>query len=78
VSLYDPLGTFWRLLMRWLTNWLNAGRRRYDLEILWPICKARAPDLDHAKAIFAAHAFNDDAWKSLGHHGIVAAIEALR
>jgi hypothetical protein len=32
------------------------------MQILWPSCKELAPDLDHAKAAFAVHAFNDPAW----------------
>jgi hypothetical protein len=33
-----------------------------DLLLLWPACKEQARDLDHAKAAFAVHAFNDPAW----------------
>lgn len=55
----------------------NHQRRMIDLDILWPACKANAPDMDHAKAAFAVHAFNDEAWKSLGHDEIVRRIDAL-
>jgi hypothetical protein len=51
--------------------------RRFDLEILWPECKAHAPDLDHAKAAFAVHAFNDPAWLELGDE-LMTAIDELR
>lgn len=32
------------------------------------------PDLDHAKAAFAAHAFQDRAWMALGEEGITMAV----
>jgi hypothetical protein len=51
--------------------------RRIDLKILWPECCIHATDLDHAKAAFAAHAFNDPAWLVLGEDGIYAAISEL-
>jgi hypothetical protein len=51
--------------------------RRFDLEILWPTCKKEAPDLDHAKAAFAVHAFLDDAWLCLGEKAIIDAIDKL-
>ena len=41
-------------------------QRQIDLDILWPICVRGANDLDHAKAAFAVHAFNDPAWRELG------------
>jgi hypothetical protein len=63
--------------MRWFWNWYDARRRRIDLEILWPSCKAQARDLDHAKAAFAVHAFNDDAWLSLSEDEIKRRIEEL-
>jgi len=53
----------------WLTvcrgPW-RARHRRLDLMILWPACKQNEPDLDHAKAAFAMHAFRDLAWLELG------------
>lgn len=64
-------------LIKWLFAWYDARRRAIDLDILWPICKEQAPDLDHAKAVFAVHAFNDPAWASLGHDGIVAFIDRM-
>lgn len=64
-------------MIRWILNWWNARRRAIDLDILWPICKEQAADLDHAKEAFAFHAFNDDAWTCLGHDGIVSAINKL-
>lgn len=47
------------------------------MQILWPRCKEQAPDLDHAKAAFAVHAFNDQAWLVLGHDSIVKFIDEL-
>jgi len=37
-----------------------------------------ARDLDHAKAAFAIHAFNDRAWLALGEDGLRRAIDNLR
>jgi hypothetical protein len=55
----------------------NELRRQIDLAILWPSCKEQAPDLDHAKAAFAYHAFNDHAWTCLGEAEICRCIDAL-
>ena len=60
------------LLALW--HWMQ---RRIDLRILWPECKKQAPDLDHAKAIFAMHAFHDHAWLRLGDAEIRRRISAL-
>lgn len=65
-------------MIRWLLDRWNARRRAIDLQILWPICKEKAADLDHAKAAFAVHAFNDGAWLTLGHDQVVAEIDKLR
>lgn len=56
---------------------INERRRDLDLQILWPACKENAHDLDHAKAAFALHAFNDEAWKPLGEDEIKRRIDAL-
>jgi len=63
----------------------NARRRDLDIQILWPICKQQANergderggDIDHAKAAFALHAFNDQAWLVLGEEEIKRRIDAL-
>jgi hypothetical protein len=52
----------WRLIVAW---W-HVRQRRIDLDILWPICRREAKDLDHAKAAFAVHAYHDPAWLELG------------
>jgi hypothetical protein len=61
-----------------IRNWWWARVRRLDLEILWPACKAEAPDLDHARAAFAVHAFHDNAWLSLGEQALMTAIDELK
>ncbi len=63
--------------MKWLLNWWHARQRKIDLNILWPSCKELAPDMDHAKAAFAVHAFHDRAWLCLGEAEIYERIEAL-
>jgi len=68
-----------RRALQWLLIWFNFNeqRRRIDLQILWPACKENARDIDHARAAFAVHAFNDPAWASLGHDEIAKRISAL-
>lgn len=63
--------------MRWLRNLWHAQTRRLDLVILWPSCRKFAPDLDHAKAAFAMHAFNDAGWLVLGEDEIYRRIDEL-
>ena len=64
-------------LVALILGWWRAWQRRIDLEILWPICKREAPDLDHARAMFAVHAYNDSAWLCLGEEALFAAIDRL-
>lgn len=53
-------------------------QRSIDMVILWPSCKSLAVDLDHAKAAFAIHAFNDSAWTNdLSERQIIDLIDAL-
>lgn len=65
-------------MMRWLLGLWHARQRAVDLQILWPICREQAPDLDHAKAAFAVHAFNDEAWTFLGHDVVASFINDLK
>ena len=48
--------------MQWLFKWWRKRQRQIDLDILWPVCKESAINLDWAKAAFAYHCFNDHAW----------------
>ena len=63
----------WRLII----GWWHARQRRIDMVILWPICRREANDLDHAKAAFAVHAFNDPAWLELGEDAMLDFIDGL-
>jgi hypothetical protein len=65
-------------MIRWLMGKWHARQRAIDLEILWPICCEQAEDLDHAKAAFAVHAFNDEAWLCLGEDKIKSFIDGLK
>lgn len=56
----------------------NARCRAIDLQILWPLCVEQARDLDHAKAAFAVHAFNDPAWMCLGDQEVTRIIDGLK
>jgi hypothetical protein len=54
-----------------------ARCRRLDLELLWPSCLDYAPTIQHAKAAFAVHAFNDRAWMVLGEQEVTRLIDGL-
>lgn len=59
-------------------GWCDGNRRDVDIRHLWPACKAAAPDLDHAKAVFALHVFNDKAWtRHCSHSDLVLFIDRL-
>jgi hypothetical protein len=47
------------------------------MEVLWPACLEVSPDLDRAKAVFAAHCLHDPAWTSLGEDALFAFIDQL-
>jgi hypothetical protein len=60
-----------------IRRWWYEIHRRIDLAILWPAMKEQAQDLDHARAGFAMHAFNDRAWLCLGEAEIIRRIDTL-
>jgi hypothetical protein len=65
-------------LMLFGGRWSRERRRAVDLQILWPACCEKAPDLDHAKAAFALHVFGDRAWTlDFDHDELVAFIDQL-
>ena len=64
-------------MIRWLIDKWYARLRRIDLDILWPTCREQAPDLDHARAAFAVHAFHGRAWLWLGEDEIIRQIDRL-
>jgi hypothetical protein len=47
------------------------------MRVLWPACKEKARDLDHARAAFARHARNDPAWLFLGEENLMRFIDEL-
>jgi hypothetical protein len=63
----------WSLILAW---W-RRRQRMTDLEILWPICLEQATDIDHARAAFAMHCFQDPAWLALGEDRMIEFIESL-
>lgn len=65
-------------MIMWLRKKWYTRLRRIDIEILWPACRAKAEDLDHAKAAFAMHAFNDRAWTDLGDDLVYGIIDGLK
>ena len=65
-------------MIRWLRDWWRNRQRDIDLKILWPICKENASDIHMARAAFAFHAFNDEAWICLGEDEIKRRIDGLR
>ncbi len=62
-------------LIVWLRNLWWARQRKIDLMCLWPACVRQARDLDHARAAFAVHAFNDPAW--IGYYGHAKLVEVI-
>ena len=64
-------------MIAFVIRWWRTRQRDIDLDILWPICKQEAGSLDHARAIFAVHAFKDQAWLVLGEEEIVRRIDRL-
>lgn len=66
-------------LLKTIRDWWWHRQRAIDLAILWPTCKERARDLDHAKAAFAVHAFRDPAWiDHYGEQGLIRVIGELK
>ena len=65
-------------MIRWLQGLWHARQRKIDMDVLWPSCIAQARDLDHAKAAFAVHAFNDPAWMFLGRDAVHSFIDDLQ
>ena len=54
-----------------------ARLRHIDIKLLWPVCLKGASDLDHAKAAFAIHCFNDPAWLDLGEDRLFEFMDKL-
>ena len=49
-------------MISWIRNYTDKRRRTVDLKILWPCCKEKAPNLELARAAFAFHVYQDEAW----------------
>jgi hypothetical protein len=65
-------------MIKWLRRMWRVRQRSTDLDILWPACKSKAPDLNMAKMAFAYHALHDTAWTDdMTRDEIYAFIEAL-
>jgi hypothetical protein len=65
-------------LFRFFRSLWRQRRRRIDLDVLWPVCKANAKSLEAAKFAFAAHVHNDPAWAELDveHlHRVIATLD---
>jgi hypothetical protein len=64
-------------LFRFFRSLWRQRQRQTDLQILWPLCKQHAKDLENARIAFALHAHNDPAWVELGPVHIAQVIDAL-
>lgn len=64
-------------MLKWLLTEWYSHCRNIDLKILWPACRDGTPDLTHARAAFALHAFEDRAWLVLGEEEIKSFIDTL-
>lgn len=54
-------------------------QRRYDLRVLWPMCKYLAMGLDEARASFMAHAMHDACWIDYyGERRLIEIVGALK
>ena len=68
------VGLFWPAFARWH----RARKRAIDVQLLWPICVEKAPDMDHAKAAFALHVLHDSAWtKDFTERELIAYIDRI-
>lgn len=43
-------------------KWWRKRQRAIDLQILWPVCVQKAPDINIARRAFMLHCINDSAW----------------
>ena len=64
-------------MIKWLVAKWHERQRSIDLQILWPLCRDKSPDLEHAKAAFACHAYHDTAWLCLGEEEINRQIDLI-
>lgn len=64
-------------MIRWLSKWWNAYRRRIDIKILWPICKQYAATIADAREAFYIHTCLDPAWRDITPDECVSIIEGL-
>jgi hypothetical protein len=65
-------------MIRWLLGFYYSRLRRIDLQVLWPACLDQTRDIEHARAVFAVHAFHDPAWLFLGGDEIIRTIDGLQ
>jgi hypothetical protein len=64
-------------MFNWFFRWYNARRRRIDIEILWPLLRARAESVIDAREAFLIHACIDCAWTALPYEERIKIIERL-
>lgn len=48
-----------------IVAWWRKRQRAIDLQILWPACRARAVNLECARAAFIRHMAGDPAWADI-------------
>lgn len=66
-------------MLKILAPMWRKRQRSIDVSILWPACVDQAADLDHARAAFAVHAFNDSAWtEDFDESQIISLIDDLK
>lgn len=54
--------TFLSDIPKRIGKWYRKRQRQMDIDLLWPQCKAQAPNIDTARWVFYQHASNDPAW----------------
>jgi hypothetical protein len=58
-------------MMFWIVRWWRKWQRNVDLEILWPVCKTKARNLEDAREAFLLHAKLDPAWQDMSEQEVL-------
>lgn len=67
-------------MLKYLGRLWRSYQRKFDLQVLWPICKESANgDLNLARAAFAMHCSMDTAWtRDFTAEGLLEYIDNLQ
>jgi len=69
------------MICAWVKSIAAKGRKKrraIDTQIFWPACKRKAQSIASARAAFAYHAMNDNAWtRDMSENEIIAFVKEL-